>query len=141
MIFVTSIEECASCSNLPLEIRILRAQMPQLQTLVIGSGSSPDAFRPYLHQMGVDTAALIDEPRALLTALGVTAGTLVLVTDSDGRVLFVDSRRPPERAQYPIGRLLHGLSGVLAPSALPTMRSRIPHSPGDGEPQFNSNTR
>jgi hypothetical protein len=113
VLFVTSVAECASCSNIPLEMQILAREAPRLERIVIGSGASVDEFRPYFAQMGVGAAALVDADRSLLTALRVSAATIVLVADSTGRIVYVDGRSPPKRAHYPIARLLNDMSGVL----------------------------
>jgi peroxiredoxin len=122
VIYVFSAAQCAGCSNLSLEFRILREAFPNMEPLLIGSGSSPEEFRPYFDQMGVPGAALVDEPRALLRGLGLTQEPVVLVADSTGRVVLVDPRSASQAAQYPMGRILSDLRGAIAATA-PTSES------------------
>lgn len=113
-VYVVNTEECASCSNLPLEGRIIGKEFPQLQTIVIGSGSSPDAFARYFSQMGLRSSSLVDPGRALIHALGFAAEPLALLIDSSGRIVLVDSRATSKAAQYPLGRVLRDLGYTLA---------------------------
>lgn len=113
VLYVFSAAQCAGCSNLALEFRILREAFPNVQPLVIGSGSDVETFRPYFEQMGVPDAALVDESRALLRGLDVTREPVVLLTDSTGRILLVDPRSASQAAQYPMGRILADLRGAL----------------------------
>jgi peroxiredoxin len=113
VIYVTTVAECASCSNLPLEMEIVRKASPRLEALVIGSGSTIAEFRPYFTQMGMTSSAVVDEDRALLRALHVSAETIVLLVDPTGRIVFADQRASPKRAHYPTSRLLHDMIAVL----------------------------
>src|SRR5262249_32116127 len=61
LIYIVNVAECASCSNLEEEFRILNREFPRIRPLVVGSGSKSDVFRPYLQQMHVLESALIDE--------------------------------------------------------------------------------
>ncbi len=113
LIYVFSAAQCASCSNLSLEFRILHGAYPALQTLLVGSGASRETFRDAFRAMELTDVALVDEPRALLHALSLTREPVVLLADSTGRIVFVDQRSPSQAAQYPIGRVLADLEGAL----------------------------
>jgi peroxiredoxin len=118
LLFVTSLAECRSCSNLPIELRVLKREAPQLETVLVGSGASAAEFRAQFEKMGVlPSDPIVDEHDVLLTRLGLGKTTLVLLADSAGRILFVDSRTPPDRAAFPIGRVIHDLTAALQPSA------------------------
>src|SRR5262249_26708235 len=92
LLYVFGTSECASCSNLQLEFRIVQQEAPALTPLVIGSGASVETFRPYLAQMGLAASSLVDEDRALLRSLGLAKEPLVLLVGGDGRILLVDPR-------------------------------------------------
>jgi peroxiredoxin len=113
LLFVTNAAQCASCSNLPLEFEVVRRELPAVRPLLVASGSSIDAFRPLLDRMHLSSDAVVDDHRSLLAALRVTTEPLTLLTDSSGRIVFVDWRSTSEAAQYPIGTVLHDLSGIL----------------------------
>lgn len=117
LLFVSNLAECRSCSNLPIELRVLRREAPQLETVLIGSGASAEEFRVQFEKMGVaQSEPLVDEHDVLLTRLGLGKTTLVLLADSAGRILFVDSRTAPDRAAFPIGRVIHDLTAALRPA-------------------------
>lgn len=113
LIYISTPAECASCSNLPLEFQIVRRDTPTIQPILVGSGSSAAEFTPILKRMGIGAAAVIDQRRELLHALGVDSEPLVLLTDSVGRIVFVDWRSTSQAAQYPMGTILHDLSGIV----------------------------
>jgi peroxiredoxin len=114
LIYIFGMAECASCSNLPLEFRIVHREAPDLVTLLVGSGASIDSFKPRLKSMGLSDEALIDEKRQLLDGLGVSREPLVVLVDTTGRILFVDSRSASRAAQYPVGHILRDLRGIVA---------------------------
>ncbi|MGH7619774.1 MAG: TlpA family protein disulfide reductase [Gemmatimonadaceae bacterium] len=114
LIYVVNEAECASCSNLPLEFRILRREAPGVEALLVGSGSSPTSFTPLLERMDLASSALIDESQGLLRALRLSAEPVTVLIDSSGRVLFEDLRSTSKAAQFPMGRVLHDLTAVLA---------------------------
>jgi hypothetical protein len=60
---------------------------------------------------------LLDPDHRLLTALRIKSAPLVLLVDATGRILFVDSRSSSAAAQFPFGRLLPLLGGVLQPQS------------------------
>lgn len=113
LIYVVNEAECASCSNLPLEFRIIKKETPGVEPLLIGSGASPKAFAAYLDRMDLAASAMIDEPRSLLRALGLSSEPVAILVDSAGRVLFVDLRSTSKAAQFPMGRVLHDLAAVI----------------------------
>lgn len=118
VVYVFGLAECASCSNLPLEFQILRREAPGVATLLVASGASVDSFRPRILSMGLADNAVVDEKRKLLGSLGIGREPLVLVVDSTGRILLVDTRSASRAAQYPMGHLLRDLRGVVAPTQL-----------------------
>ena len=117
LVFVVTPAVCASCENLPLELRVIHNAMPKLPLLVIGSGADASTFDPYFRGMGVESTALVDSGATLLRALGLSAEILTMVVDSSGRVVFADPRGASEASQYPVGRVLRGLGAVLHAAA------------------------
>lgn len=115
VIYVFGLAECASCSNLPLEFKIVHKEAPQLVTLLVASGASTDAFRERLHSMGLEKEALVDEDRRLLKGLRFTHEPIVMLVDSTGRILFADTRGASRAAQYPVGHILRDLRGIINP--------------------------
>lgn len=113
IIFVVGPDDCASCSDLPLEFRIIHSEFPQLAIVVIGSGGSADGFRKYFSQAHVNGTVFIDSQRQLLHRLGVQTEPLTLLTDTTGRILFADARSTSQAAQYPAATLLHTLGPIL----------------------------
>src|SRR5579862_7736423 len=101
VIYIFGRAECTSCSNLPLEFKVLRADAPGIRPLLIVSGSTVQELGSTVSQLGLGANVLIDERRALLHALGFEKEPLVLLADSTGRILLVDSRRASRAAQYP----------------------------------------
>jgi hypothetical protein len=121
LIIVLGSKDCFSCSSYQLELRILKSALPGLTPILIGSGGEEQVFRDYFRQDHLESVALLDTDRALLNALGVTPGPLVILTDAEGRILFVDHRSSSAGAQFPIGRILPLLGGALrsVPSSAP----------------------
>lgn len=116
LLYIFGVDECASCSNLPLEFQIVHRQAPLLTTLLIASGASLETFRPRLQQMGLhENEALIDERSALLHGLGIAHEPLVILVDSAGRVIFVDVRKASRAAQYPVGHILRDIAAMTIP--------------------------
>ena len=113
LLYVFSAEECASCSNLPLEFTIVHNEAPNLQTILIGSGSPREAFQPLIQSMHLEQSALIDEHREILRAFDVTREPMVLLVDSSGAILLADTRNASRAAQYPMGRILRGIGSIL----------------------------
>jgi hypothetical protein len=116
LIYIVNEAECASCSNLPLESRIVQSQWPNVQTVLVGSGSAPSTFARFLTESHAEKIALIDEKRTLLHSLGFDAEPLAVLVDSTGRILYMDLRSTSKAAQYPLGRILFGLQQTLKPS-------------------------
>ena len=100
--------------NVRLEMRIINNEVPRLRPILIASGAGREDLLPYLRQMGVDSVALVDEHRELLHGIGLTSEPAVLVTDSLGRILLLDTRSPSEASHFPIGTVLHSLAELLA---------------------------
>jgi peroxiredoxin len=117
LIYVFGVAECASCTNLALEFRIARREVPELRTVLVGSGAAAEAFGDLVKEMDVEGAGkgevLIDEHRALIQALGLVKEPVVLLADASARILLADSRGASRAAQFPMGRILHGLRDVL----------------------------
>lgn len=126
LIYVFGVSECSSCSNLPLEFKIAHNEAPGLQTILIGSGSSADAFQASVKQMGLESSTVVDEHRALLTAVGLAVEPLVLLADSTGQILLVDTRGASRAAQFPMGNILHGIGGILNTVHSTTVQSLHP---------------
>lgn len=114
VIYVFNQAECLGCSDLPLEFRVIRREMPDVQPLLIGSGAGPAAFSGALHDMHLEDAALIDEKRSLLKALGVSSEPLVILVGPTGRILLVDSRNTSRAARFPMGQVIHDLRSLFA---------------------------
>lgn len=115
VIYIFGMAECASCSNLPLEFKIVHKEAPQLVTLLVASGASTDAFRERLHSMGLEREALVDEDRRLLRGLRIMHEPIVILVDSTGRILFADTRGASRAAQYPVGHIIRDLRGIIYP--------------------------
>lgn len=115
LVYVFNAAQCASCSNLALEFRIIRDAYPTVTPLLVGSGASASEFARAFATMGVADAAVVDEDRALLRALSFEKEPLVLLVDASGRILFVDQRSASQAAQYPMGHVLHDLQSLLGP--------------------------
>lgn len=122
LVYVFSAAQCAGCSNLALEFDIVRRAHPGLRTVLIGSGAPAAEFREAFATMGVTGSAVVDESRALLRALSIRQEPIVLLTDSTGRIVFVDPRTPSQAAQYPMGRVLTDIQGVLGTRAVAVTR-------------------
>jgi hypothetical protein len=114
IIFVVGPDDCASCSDLSLEFRIIHSEFPQLAIIVVGSGGSVEDFRNYFGQARVEGTVFIDSNRQLLHGLGVLTEPLTLLTDTTGRILFTDSRSTSQAAQFPAAALLHALTPILS---------------------------
>jgi hypothetical protein len=112
LIYVFSATQCAGCSNLGLEFRILKGAYPDLQPVLVGSGAPREAFLDAFKAMEISDP-VVDESRALLHGLSLTREPVVLLTDSTGRIVFVDQRSASQAAQYPMGRVLTDLQGAL----------------------------
>src|SRR4051794_33684432 len=113
LIYVFTSAECTGCTDLPLEFRVVRRELPGVEPLLIGSGGPPSAFAGSLHDWHLESSALIDTDRSLLAALRVSAEPLVILTDSTGRILLVDTRSTSRAAHFPMGEILHGLRTVM----------------------------
>jgi peroxiredoxin len=115
LIYIFGVAECASCSNLPLEFQIVHRQAPGVVPLLIASGAPMDTLLPRVRAVGLETSTLIDERSSLLHALGVAREPLVIMSDSTGRIIFVDTRNAARAAQYPVGHILRDI-GALVPA-------------------------
>ena len=113
-LYIYSAAECSSCAGFALEFDILKREIPNVVPLLIGTGGARSAFREYFERAQVVDNALIDESSTLLKGLRVHHGPLVLLIDSNGRIVFVDSRSTSQASQYPLGRVLHDLKAPLA---------------------------
>jgi peroxiredoxin len=113
LIYVFGAAECASCSALPLEFQIVHRESPSIQTLLIGSGATAETLRPGIEAMGLASSALVDEDRQFIRAFELDREPFVLLVDSTGHILIVDSRGASRAAQFPMGRILHEMKGVL----------------------------
>ena len=115
LLIVTKASDGASCASFAFEIRLLRRKLPKMTILLVGSGPEAEAFRAYFAEERIQQFALLDPKRALALALEIRSEPTVLFLDKEGNVLFVDSRSPGRAAQFPIGRVLPGLSESLVP--------------------------
>lgn len=113
LLIVTKASDGASCAQFAFEVRLLRRKLPEMAILLIGSGPGAAEFREYFAEERVQRFAFLDPERALATALELQSEPTVLFLDRDGNVLLVDSRSPGRSAQFPIGRVLPGLSESL----------------------------
>jgi len=113
LIIVLGSKDCFTCSSYQLELRILKSKLPGITPILIGSGDDEQVFQDYFRRDHLESVALLDPDRTLLTSLGVSRGPLVLLIDAEGRILFVDSRPTSAAAQFPIGRILPLLGGAL----------------------------
>lgn len=115
LLIVTKASDGASCAQFAFEVRLLQRKLPELKILLVGSGPGAEEFRTYFADERVQQYAFLDPERALASALELRSEPTVLLLDRDGNVLFVDSRSPGRSAQFPIGRVLPGLSESLLP--------------------------
>src|SRR5205085_3760469 len=106
--------ECMSCSNLPLEFRLMQEKLPHVKTLLIGSGANVATFRPIFEKLRIQASALVDEQRSVIGAFHMTAEPVVFLMDASGHVLYIDTRSAPQAATYPMGRLLTELRATLS---------------------------
>jgi peroxiredoxin len=113
LIYLFTSAECTGCTDLPLEFRVVRREFPGIEPLLIGSGGPPAAFATSLHDWHLESSALIDANRSILAALRVSSEPLVLLTDSTGRILLVDTRSTSRAAHFPMGEILHGLRAAM----------------------------
>src|SRR5688500_16038508 len=109
LMYVMSLAECTACSSLPTELRIVRRQTPRLQAVLIGSGASPERSRALLACMELDDVALIDESQSVLQGLGLDRSPVVVLADSSGRILLLDTRDVSRASQYPMSRILYDM--------------------------------
>jgi len=114
LLIVTKASDGASCSQFAFEARLLQRKFPEMAILLVGSGPGAAEFREYFAEERVQQFAFLDPERELATALELRSEPTVLLLDRDGSVLLVDSRSPGRSAQFPIGRVLPGLSESLA---------------------------
>lgn len=115
LVIVLGVEDCLSCASYELELTILRSKLPGLTPILIGSGGDEQLFRDYFRRGRLESVALLDPDRALLTSLRAESEPLVLLVDSEGRILFVDNRPSSAASHFPFGRLLPLLGGALHP--------------------------
>lgn len=113
LLIVTKASDGASCAQFAFEVRLLQRKLPELAILLVGSGPGAADFREYFAEERVQQFAFLDTERALAAALELRSEPTVLFLDRDGNVLLVDSRSPGRSAQFPIGRVLPGLSESL----------------------------
>lgn len=123
LIILLGAKDCFSCSSYALELKILKSKLPGITPILIGSGGDEALFRDYFRREHLESVALLDPDRALLTALHLESEPLVLLVDPEGRLLFVDTRSSSAAAQFPFGRLLPLLGGALQPVSTPTPKN------------------
>lgn len=126
MIIVLGPKDCFSCESYRLELNILKTKMPGITPVLIGSGSRQELFKDYFRRDHLESLGLLDPDAALLSKLRIQQAPLMLLIDSTGRILFVDNRSSSAAAQFPFGRLLPLLGGVLYTSSASTTSTGEP---------------
>jgi hypothetical protein len=126
MIIVLGPKDCFSCESYRLELNILKSKLPGISPVLIGSGAE-NLFKDYFRRDHLQSVGLLDPDHRLLTALRIQSAPLVLLVDSTGRILFVDNRSSSAAAQFPFGRLLPLLGGVLQPPPSSTSKTGAPN--------------
>lgn len=124
IIYVYDPAECIGCSDLPMEFRVIKNEVPTIQPLLIGTGANVSTFAQPLRDLHLDGAALIDEHNVLLKALKVRAEPLALIVGANGRILFVDTRITSRSSRYPMGQKM----GTYLWRAHPALRSGLDHA-------------
>ncbi|HEU0077993.1 MAG TPA: hypothetical protein VFQ76_10120 [Longimicrobiaceae bacterium] len=115
IVFIASPKDYMSCANFPLELRILRNQVPSIQGIFIGSGSDSLFFRRFIRDRRIADVSLLDPAGQVLRQLRVPPDApLVLLLDKEGTVIFADTRTGGESSRFPISRSLLLLRDELA---------------------------
>lgn len=127
MIIVLGPKDCFSCESYRLELNILKSKLPGISPVLIGSGAEQDLFKDYFRRDHLQSVGLLDKDHRLLSALRIQSAPLVLLVDSTGRILFVDSRSSSAAAQFPFGRLLPLLGGALQSPPSSTSKTGAPN--------------
>jgi peroxiredoxin len=107
-------DDCLGCANFPLEFRILRNTFPHLSRILVLVGRDTGAALTRIRPHGDDFQLLLDPEEEVLPGFGMTTTPLALVTDSTGRVLFMDGRGRSAAAHFGLSQVLEELALVLS---------------------------
>ena len=64
----------------------------------------------------MDSFSLIDSSRAVVKGLGLEHEPVVLLVDTQGRIVYADTRRAAVFARFPVSRVLSALGPALVDS-------------------------
>lgn len=122
VIIVAGTADCLGCANFPLELLIVRNHLPELETLLVGSGGDEVTFVEYFRSTRIDPYALIDTEERLLSSLGVAQPPVILLVDKTGRIVLAHGQTNWKTAdsQYRLSEMVLGLANTLAGRAVPT---------------------
>jgi peroxiredoxin len=125
ILYVYGLAECLGCANLQMEFRVIQAEAPGVQPILIGTGAPRAQFEQPIRDQQLESAALVDENSAFLKALGAKYEPLVLLVTADGHVVYADTRKSTQSARFPMGKILHDLKALVAPAASPSVSSSL----------------
>lgn len=119
LVLVVSSADCLSCANYPLEVRVLRHSMPNLQAVLVGSDPDTVFLKEYFHREQIEREALLDHEGEALKALGRQNTPLILLLDTAGRIIFVDARASSQSSVLPISRQFAALRLAFGSRSVP----------------------
>lgn len=122
ILYLVGRETCLDCTQLPLEMRIVRREHPGLRQWFIAVGSDTAFFARYARTQRIAPQTLLDPGQAIPRALGTPSpDPLILIVDGTGRILYVDARGGAAFSRFPISSVLRAMSAALtaAPARTP----------------------
>ena len=118
LLLVASSESCWACSDVALQLRIIRERMG-INTIPIASGSDTAMMREHFAQGRLASVGLYDPERRLLKSLSLGKEPWALLVDGRGVVLFLDGDVARASVGYSLSEVLTSLRDVLTSSGRP----------------------
>lgn len=100
-----------SCANLPLELRIIRRDFPELTVTMVGLAEDRTFLESYFARELLRRTYFISES-SLRTLVGQRTLPLAILVDSAGRIVLVDERNGPQATEFPISKVLNSLRNL-----------------------------
>jgi len=120
LILLVNAEDCLSCANFPVEMRILRNKLPGLKRVFLATGTDTAFFRAYARQKLIASEMVLDPRGEFLKSVGAAGRTpAVLLLDAERKVLLFEHRSGPGFSGFPLTEQLLGVLRILNAAGAP----------------------
>ncbi len=120
LVLVVSAEDCLSCANFPVEMRVVRNKFPGLKRIMLGTGKDTAFFREYGREKRISSEMVLDPGGEFLKSVGAAGRTpAVLLLDAERNVLLFEHRSGPAFSGFPVTEQLLAVLRVLNAAGAP----------------------